>query len=281
MSNELIREPVVAGSFYPGDASSLTRQIANLFSEAEKPVINGELVGLVCPHAGYIYSGHVAAVGYKLLEGMEFDVVAVISPSHVNYFDGVSVYSGSAYTTPLGKVDIDTELAEMISTGSNIVFKGEIGHDVSSFRGEHALEVQLPFLQIVLGKFKLLPLIMGEQKYSTCEGLAEDLYRVLKDKKALIVASSDLSHFHSSREADRLDHVFIEHFEAFNPRALAQSLDSKECEACGGGPVISAMIYANKLGSPYAKALKYADSASTSGDFSNVVGYLSGAISIE
>lgn len=281
MENQSIREPAVAGSFYPGDPVALSKMIADFFSRASKKDLPWEIAGLVSPHAGYIYSGHVAAEGYKLLEGLSYDTVAVISPSHAVAFDGVSVFPGRGYRTPLGTVEIDQELVDEISTDSKAVFADGIGHASAGFRGEHALEVQLPFLQTAIDRFKLLPLVMGGQQYSTCIGLADDLYRVLKDRNALIVASTDLSHFHSSGEAKRLDDKFIGGFENYDPEGLSKMLSMHECEACGGYPVIALMLYASKLGKPRAKALKYADSSATSGDRSSVVGYLSGVITVD
>ncbi len=280
MENGNIREPAVAGAFYPADPVALSKAIAQLFADAPKMQLDGRLVGIISPHAGYMYSGHVAAVGYKLLEGESFDTVAVISPSHTVYFDGVSAFPGDAYRTPLGDIEVDGELVDEISTDSKVTIKNEIGHSIVSSQGEHALEVQLPFLQIALKDFKLLPLVMGDQSYPVCENLAEDLYRVLKDRKALVVASTDLSHFHPSDRASRLDSIFIEQFEKYRPEGLAKLLGSRSCEACGGGGVIAAMLYAQKLGKPSAKMLKYADSGVVSGDHSSVVGYLSGAITL-
>jgi len=268
----------VAGSFYPLDPVELSKTIASLFAQASKVDIFGKLVGLVSPHAGYIYSGQVAATGFKLLEGRSYDLVVVISPSHTAYFDGVSVFPGQAYKTPLGQIEIARDLVEEIALGSNVVKEDNIGHADDGSRGEHALEVQLPFLQIALQKFKLLPLVMGDQSYSVCESLADDLSRVLKDKNALVVASTDLSHFHSSAEAGKMDGMFIQEFENFRPRELANLISSGKSEACGGGPVISLMLYAQRLGSPKAVKLMYDDSATASKDRSNVVGYLSGAV---
>ncbi|MCP4633626.1 MAG: AmmeMemoRadiSam system protein B [candidate division Zixibacteria bacterium] len=280
MEKETIRKPIVAGSFYPGDPVTLTKLIASFFAEAPKAEPPGDIVGLVSPHAGYIYSGHVAAIGYKLLEGIDFETVVVISPSHSEYFDGVSVYPGEGYQTPLGIMKTDIEIIDDISNGSNIVTRAYSGHSISEAGGEHALEVQIPFIQVVMPKAKLVPLVMGRQNYAASQSLADDLYRVLKGKSALVIASTDLSHFHSSEQANIFDNNFITAFEDYDPKRISDSLETSSCEACGGGPVIASMLYAEKLGNPKATALKYADSSVTSGDKSSVVGYLSGVITI-
>jgi len=280
MSDSLVRNPAVAGSFYPNDPVELTKLITALFADSSKSEVSGNILGLVSPHAGYVYSGHVAAAGYKLLEGNKYDIIVVISPSHRVCFDGVSVFPGNAYRTPLGSVEIAVDLVEDIVEESGVVFKDNIGHSVNNTGGEHALEVQLPFLQIALQEFKLLPLVMGDQKYEICNSLADDLFRILKDKNALIIASTDLSHFHTSQQAADLDGIFIREFNANNPLNLANCLNSRKCEACGGGPVIAMMLYSQRRGESKTVTLKYADSAAISGDYSSVVGYFSGAVTI-
>ncbi len=280
MDSNAIRQPAFAGSFYPGDPVELSKTVADFFADTPKQEVDGEIAGLVSPHAGYIYSGGVAAVGYKLIEGEQYDMVVVIAPSHAAYFDGVSAFPGDKYNTPLGPIEVDNVTIKELTGNSGIVTESYDGHTGAGGRAEHSLEVQLPFLQIVLPKFKLVPLVMGNQSYETCEALAEDLNRALKDKNALVVASTDLSHFHSTGEAGKLDNIFIEYFEAYRPKELAEALSKRSCEACGGGPVVALMLYAQHLGSPRAKKLMYRDSSAVSGDTSNVVGYLSGVITI-
>ncbi|MBD3232294.1 MAG: AmmeMemoRadiSam system protein B [candidate division Zixibacteria bacterium] len=280
MSNNSIRQPAFAGSFYPGDPVELSKTIADFFADTPKQEVDGEIVGLVSPHAGYIYSGGVAAVSYKLLEGDQYDTVVVIAPSHAAYFDGVSAFPGDTYNTPLGPVEVDNDIVKELTRDSGIITESYDGHTGAGGRAEHSLEVQLPFLQIVLPKFRLVPLVMGNQSYETCRILADDLNKALKNKNALVVASTDLSHFHPTGEAGKLDSAFIEYFEAYRPKELAEALSKRSCEACGGGPVVALMLYAQHLGNPRAKKLMYRDSSAVSGDTSNVVGYLSGVITI-
>lgn len=274
-----VRPPAVAGSFYPGSPSELAKTIAEQFAAAPKPSIGGKPMAIISPHAGYIYSGGIAAKGYKVLEGEEYQTVIVISPSHMIAFNGVSAFAGKAYTTPLGEVPIDEELTDKIASYSNDIKVSNTGHEVGGFRSEHALEVQLPFLQTTLGKFKLVALIMGEQRYSVCESLGNAIGEALKGRDdVLIVASSDLSHFHTSKVAKQLDSVVTDDVKNFNYKKLSGDLESGKTEACGGGPIIAAMIASEKLGAKSVEITGYGDSGDVTGDHSNVVGYLSAII---
>lgn len=270
------RRPQYAGSFYPGDPVTLTKQISQFFFEAEKKQIDGEIKSLVCPHAGYMYSGGVAAAGFKLLEGMKFDIVVVISPSHADWFPGASIYNGGAYSTPLDKLYVDLDLVIKMGNINPKIYPSTKGHTGGSVqRSEHALEVQLPFLQVVLGDFKLIPIVMGEQEWDICVGLAEILAGTLHDKNALIVASTDLSHYHTAAEAQALDRKVISSVTDFDPRALNDVITRRKCEACGAGPTIAAMLAAKKLGADKSDLIKYAHSGEISGDNDAVVGYMS------
>lgn len=273
-----IRKPAVAGSFYPADAGQLAKTIAEMFASVEKEPIVGRPIALVAPHAGYPYSGKTAAKAFKLLEGEEYETVVVVSPSHMMFFKGCAVYGGAGYQTPLGLVETDYELAERIASINPSVFFSNMGHATGGARGEHALEVQLPFLQIVLGKFKLVAIIMGDQESDSINGLAEVLASTLKDTNALLVASTDLSHFHSEKEARALDSTIQQAIEKFDPDLLTRTLDSGKGEACGGGAVTTIMRAAKRLGASEVKFLEYTTSGATTGDFDEVVGYLSAAM---
>ncbi len=278
---EEIRKPAWAGpgGFYPSDPVKLTKEIADFYNKAKKEEIPGKVIALISPHAGYIYSGQVAAYGYKTLEGLKYQTVVVISPTHAVYFKGASIYNGKAYQTPLGIIPVDKELALELSKIDKRVYLSDIGHSTSGQRAEHALEVQLPFLQIVLGNFKLVPIVLGpDDDYGMYEALGKALAKALKGKNALIVASSDLSHYHPYAEAEKLDSTVIKDVNAFNPKALFEDLTSDRCEACGGGPIISAMIAAKELGADHAKVVKYANSGDVTGDKSGVVGYMSAVL---
>lgn len=272
------RKASAAGSFYPANPGELTKTIAGFFAEVKKLPIDGNPCALIAPHAGYPYSGRVAAKAYKLLEGLEFDTVVVVSPSHTVFFKGASIYPGDAYMTPLGKVEIDKELVERMVGMNPAVHVSDTGHATGSTRGEHSLEVHLPFLQIVLGQFKLIPIVMGDQEEDTVAGLASVLASALSGKRALMVASTDLSHFHSEKTARQLDATVQKAIEQFDPELLMDTLESGEGEACGGGPVAAVMTASKRLGATSVQIIDYTTSAETTGDFDSVVGYLSAAI---
>jgi len=205
-------------------------------------------------------------------------VVVVIAPSHTLPFSGSSVFNGAFYQTPLGKIEVDKGLAKKIAEKNSGVFLSGKGHTLGGMRDEHSLEVQLPFLQIVLGDFKLVPIVMGDQDWESCKALADALAKALKDKNALVVASSDLSHFHPYDQAVKLDRIVIENVSAFDPEKLFDDLSHGKCEACGGGPMIACMLAAKALGAEQSKVLNYANSGDVTGDHSGVVGYMSAVI---
>jgi len=273
ISEKNVRQPVVAGSFYTADPKALSSEIriylGNVASEelAERPI------GLISPHAGYTYSGQVAAYAYKQVEGINYDAVVVIAPSHQAYFPGASVDNIEGYRTPLGLVPVETELSQQIIEESDI-----ISHYPQAHAQEHSLEVQLPFLQEVLREFKLIPVIMGDQDINTCEKVAEAIFNVIKDRDILIVASSDLSHYHPDDEAKLLDQKVIDRINSYDTRGLESDLNLHKTEACGGGPIITAMLIGQHLGANRAKVIHYANSGDATGDYSGVVGYAAGII---
>jgi AmmeMemoRadiSam system protein B/AmmeMemoRadiSam system protein A len=279
MKNNIeIRKPTAAGVFYPGNPVELSKMLAEFYATAKKMPLSGQPIALISPHAGYIYSGKTASMAYKQLEGEEYEIVVVISPSHTVFFQGASVYDGSGYQTPIGMVEIDETLSEKIGSIHPLVYLSNKGHTGGSVRGEHALEVQLPFLQQMLGKFKLVAIVMGDQEESTCRALGEVLASALNGKYVLMVASTDLSHFHPEKEARRLDSGIQMAIEEYNPDKLLSLISSGRGEACGGGPVIAAMIASKKLGGEKVVITGYTTSAESTGDATEVVGYLSAVV---
>lgn len=267
-----IRQPAVAGMFYDGDPRQLRKHVDMLLDEAETPQLRGEIKGLVSPHAGYVYSGPAAAVGYKALRGLTYDAVILVGPSHRELFDGVSVYPGDAYRTPLGEVPVNKEIREALVSQSDIIAISESGH-----RNEHCLEVQLPFLQRVLGNFSIVPMIIGNQHGEICLALGDTIAESAAHKRILLVASSDLSHYHPYDSAVSLDRLVIERVEAFDEIELMKQLEGERIEACGGGPVAAVMHTAKLLGANQGQVLYYCNSGDITGDRSAVVGYLSAA----
>ena len=275
--DEKIRKPMVAGSFYPSNPDELSSLVDQLIINTEKQQIDGRLIGLVAPHAGYVYSGHVAAEAYALLKDKHLDRVVVLSPSHVDAFEGVSIYDGDAYSTPLGKIEVDKNFAKRLGSFHQLLKLTSRGHETMyQGRGEHALEVQLPYLQNVLKEFKIVPVVMGDQTYETCRVLGRALATLIDDDKTIIVASSDLSHFHSYAEAKQLDSKVVRTIQEWDYYNLSRNFQSHLWEACGGGPIVATMIAAEMLGATEAKLLKYANSGDVLvGDKSRVVGYTS------
>jgi|WetSurMetagenome_2_1015567.scaffolds.fasta_scaffold106805_2 MEMO1 family protein len=269
---EIVRAPAVAGMFYEKSPDLLRANIDDLLSRVHLPNITGTVRALVSPHAGYLYSGLTAAHAFKLLEGKKYDCVVVVGPSHREYFDGISIYSGDAYETPLGRMIINKEVRAQLLQESEHISASLAGH-----RSEHSLEVILPFFQCVLGTVSIVPIVMGDQTPLLCEKLSRALTRCLMHRNILVVASSDLSHFHTYDEAVFLDKRVIEAVEHFDSDAFMDELENKSFEACGGGPIAVAMKTAQQLGANRAEVLHYCNSGDSTGDKSGVVGYLAAA----
>lgn len=267
-----IRHQQVAGYFYPADKDKLQKDIAIMLQVAKPEKAFNNIFGIVSPHAGYMYSGKTAAFAYNLLKDKFYKTVIIISPSHAEYFPGISIFDGDAYETPLGIVEIDQIMVDMLVENSKIIFRGIQGH-----RKEHALEVQIPFLQTVLKNFKIVPIVMGDQSKMFVDELTEKISKVVDDN-TLVVASSDLSHFYSSEEAERLDSIVEKRINEFDFEQLLKDLDDHECEACGGGPIAVMMKTASLKNIDKSLVISRSDSGDVTGDKSEVVGYLSAVV---
>ncbi len=267
-----IRHQQVAGYFYPADKDKLQKDIALMLQVAKPEKAFNNIFGIVSPHAGYMYSGKTAAFAYNLLKDKFYKTVIIISPSHAEYFPGISIYDGDAYETPLGIVEIDQIMVDKLVENSKIISRGIQGH-----RKEHALEVQIPFLQTVLKNFKIVPIVMGDQNKIFVYELAEKISKVVEDN-TLVVASSDMSHFYSAEEAERLDSVVEKRINEFDFEQLLKDLDDHECEACGGGPIAVMMKTASLKNIDKSLVISRSDSGDVTGDKSEVVGYLSAVV---
>jgi MEMO1 family protein len=269
-----IRKSIIAGSWYPGTAGALRSQIKSFIKavpDKANPV--GELIALIVPHAGYVYSGGVAAHAYKLLTPQSFTQVVIIAPSHRYPFRGASIDSQDGYETPLGIIPVDQNLTQALFKKSPVFSYVPQGH-----AQEHALEIQLPFLQETLHQFSLIPIIQGSQDPGTCEEMARALAGVLRDRKILLIASTDLSHFHNYDQAKTLDKKILDRVAAFDETGLMQDLTQDLVEACGGGPIVTVMKTARLLSADSAVVLNYANSGDVTGDRSGVVGYMAAAV---
>ncbi|RJP79623.1 MAG: AmmeMemoRadiSam system protein B [Candidatus Zixiibacteriota bacterium] len=279
ISPQDVRRPAVAGSWYTDDPADLRTELEEYLAQAQDLQLEG-LTGLISPHAGYVFSGPVAAWAYRQVQGRSYNVVVVVAPSHADAFPFAAVYGRGGYQTPLGLVPVDTALARAIAGDHSLVKISDRGHrQESRGRQEHSLEIQLPFLQVALGDFKLVPVIMGDQTEAVCHDLAEALAAALKGRNALLVASSDLSHFHPYDEANRLDARVARRVEDFDASGLMQDLAGNRVEACGGGPMCAVMEACRKLGATQSKVLKTANSGDVPvGGRDRVVGYLAAAL---
>jgi AmmeMemoRadiSam system protein B len=268
-----IRACKVCGLFYPKEPVALRKALTGLFEGVSPPGgVSGDIRGIIAPHAGYRYSGPTAAAAYGLLRGTSYDVVVVVAPSHHEYFDGASVYAGDAYATPLGVVPVDRALRDRVLAESALLRASCEGHT-----GEHAIEVQLPLLQHVLPEFSLLPVVLGDQRSAYCYELGRVLGAALKGQNALLVASTDLSHYHPSASARRLDQVAIDDIARFDATGLMNHLEQGTTEACGGGPVVAVMTALRTLGADRMAVLHHCNSGDITGDHAGVVGYVSAA----
>jgi len=271
---EKIRFPAVAGQFYPEERSELEAMIESFLKEAKLPRIDGEIFGILVPHAGYVFSGSVAAHSYKAVEGKNFEAVVLIGDSHYEYFDGVSVWDKGEWETPLGKVKVDEELAKEVLSFSKRFFVRDSAHLF-----EHSLEVQIPFLQKVLNNFKILPIIFGSED-EDWNDLAKAILKIMEKKKILVVASSDLSHYPSYDTALQVDKKTIEGILTLDPgkfktriETLQKFFPNVDTPACAQDALKTILEVAKNLKAK-ARVLKYQNSGDTIyGERSQVVGY--------
>jgi AmmeMemoRadiSam system protein B len=270
-----IRPAAVAGSWYPGDPARIAEEVEGYLARVESRPLPGRLVALISPHAGLRYSGPVAAWGYALLRGRSGITVVLVGPSHRVAFEGVSVYAMGAWRTPLGTSPVDEGLAAALLEADGSIFDDPRPH-----RDEHSLEMQMPFLQYLVPGLRIVPLLMGSQARAEVERLAAALARVLAGRDVLVVASSDLSHYHPAPVANRLDALVVSDVERLDAEGLLRRLETSSGHACGGGPMVAVMKAARALGATEATVLRYADSGDAGErDKSRVVGYLSAALS--
>jgi MEMO1 family protein len=269
---EKIRDSIVAGSFYPDDPYVLGMQIEDYLNNAKLLDINN-IKALICPHAGYIYSGQVAAYSYKQITNKKFDSIIIISPSHSESFDFVSVYDGDAYNTPLGRVNIDKKRSSLLVENNPRIHFSDKGHN-----NEHSIEVQLPFLQYIYNEFEFIPVVIGTQSRQNIHAIGNTIGEVFKGENIIIIASSDLSHYHPYNDAVILDRQVENLVGKFDIDNLENEFLKSNIEMCGGGPVAAAMIAAKNLGANKALILKYLNSGDVSGERKAVVGYLAAAL---
>ena len=266
-----VRRAAVAGSWYPAHPDALAREVDRYLSAAGEPP-EGQPIAIIAPHAGLMYSGPVAAHAYNLLRERDIEVAVLVGPSHYVAFDGVAIYERGAFDTPFGPVAIAEHCAAAVALGS-----GEIRPHPTAHVREHSLEMQLPFLTRVLPDAEIVPLVMGHQRRDTAYALGDAIAAAMKGRKAVLVASTDLSHYQTAATAAKLDDRVIQQVLRFDPDGLMSLLETFPQHACGGGPTVAVMRAAKLLGATGARVLKYGDSGDVSGDKDAVVGYLAAA----
>jgi AmmeMemoRadiSam system protein B len=272
-----IRKPSVAGTWYPGISGALAREV-DTYLDAAAPVIDGEINAIIAPHAGLMFSGPVAAWSYKAAAAYTYDVALLVGPSHYEGFDGFSVWPDGAFESPLGAAPVDAAVAELVLRSPCATNRP------SAHLREHSLEMQLPFLRRLLPDVPLVPIVIGYQVRETIEALADALVTAAQSRRALLVASTDLSHYHDANTAARLDGRVLERIDRFDPDGLFALFEQyPEHErgrdvACGGGAAIAVMLASRRLGARHGRVLKYANSGDISGDYDAVVGYLAAAL---
>jgi AmmeMemoRadiSam system protein B len=263
-----VRPSPIAGRWYPGSPAELAQSVDRYLAEAEVEPPAGELIGLVAPHAGHMYSGRVAAHAFKCVQGLEVDCVAVLSPSHYVDLAPLLTTTHEAYRTPLGEVPVDREAVAEIAAAVSL---RPIPRDP-----EHALEIELPFLQRALGRqgrFTLIPVMMRDQTPAVAEALAHALAAALRGRRALLVASSDLSHFYPQPVADSLDAYVLERINEFDPAGVLAAEETGRGFACGKGAIAAVLWAARDLGASHARVVKHQTSGDVTGDYDSVVGY--------
>lgn len=270
--------PSVAGAFYPGDAETLRADISRYLEAAKLPEIEGEIVAAIVPHAGYVYSGPVAAYAYKAIGEQErergagdrkLDAVVVLAFSHRKPYRYVSVYHGGSLETPLGRAAVSESVAKtFMDSDPRLAFNREV------FLGEHSAEVQIPFLQTVLPGTPIVPAIFGRQGLTNVEAVVKGLEQVAGDRRILVVATTDLSHYNPYETANTLDAETVNMILKGDPLKMARYAGEKRNSMCGSAPVLAALAYAQSRGAKPV-LLKYANSGDTAGKKDAVVGYVS------
>jgi AmmeMemoRadiSam system protein B len=267
-----VRPSPIAGRWYPGNPRELAASVDAYITQARLPPIEGEVVGVMAPHAGHLYSGPVAGYAFSALRGLNPEVVAVVSPMHYPYAYLLLTSAHAAYQTPLGVIPIDRELIQAL----NVILTAQLGYGLREVANdpEHSLEIELPFLQRALaGEFRLLPIMVADPSRQVTRALGEALAQVLKDQKAILVASTDLSHFYPQPLANQLDAEMLRQVEAFNPEGVLEAEEEGKGFACGRAALATVLWAAKGLGADRVQVVHHATSGDVTGDYSQVVGY--------
>jgi MEMO1 family protein len=267
-----VRPSPIAGQWYSADAARLATQVDNYIHKAHLPNFSGKVIAIMAPHAGHRYSGPVAGHAFAALYGSKPELVCIVSPMHYPYNQPLLTTAHQAYATPLGTVPVDLEALEKL----DLILIKELGFSLARVANdpEHSLEIELPFLQRALEtSFKLLPVMVRDQSAAVMQKLGLALAEILRGRAAVLVASTDLSHFYPQTTAHKLDSEVLHQVEAFDPAGVIRVEELGKGFACGYGALASVMWAARALGADHAQILNYATSGDITGDFTQVVGY--------
>jgi len=269
-SESTVRPPAVAGQFYPQEASALKKMVDEFLGAVPDQELDGRLIAIVSPHAGYVYSGQTAAYAFSLLHSRRYNTVILIGPSHHMRINKAVIYPSGAWRTPLGTLKIDGDIVDELLACPDII------SDTRPFAPEHSLEVMLPFLQTVwhTSNFKIVPILVNYPGNKLCSSLSQTIVQVMRDRQdILIVASTDMSHRHPDARARQMDKLTINTMEKYDTDGLITYLSGGETELCGSAAVITTMLACRQLGANKITCLHYANSGDITGDKSSVVGY--------
>ena len=270
--NANLRPSPIAGLWYEGNAASLARAVDHYMEDAKFPNLNGDVIAVVAPHAGHIYSGPVAGYAFSALRGRDPELVAVLSPYHNFHGAAFLTSAHNGYATPLGAIQIDQAAVDALDTE----LKSMLGLGLTRIANdpEHSLEIELPFLQRALkSNWTLLPIMSRAHDPRHARGLGLALAKILKEKNAVLVASTDLSHYYDQKTADNLDNNMLSAIESFDPESVLEAEATGKGFACGLGALTSVMWAARELGADKVQILHHATSGDVTGDYSAVVGY--------
>jgi AmmeMemoRadiSam system protein B len=261
----MIRNAVVAGQFYPASASELKTMIKTMVNEKTE---KEEVIGLICPHAGYIYSGPVAGAAISRIKVQ--DTCIIMGPNHTGAGKPLSVVTEDVWETPLGEVEIDSELGKKLLATSSYLEEDRIAHLY-----EHSIEVQLPFLQYFKPDFKLVPIVMAYASGAIYKEVGKEIAKAVKelDRKVVIIASSDMTHYEPEESAQEKDNKAIEAILNLNEDELLRRVEEFNISMCGYAPAVSLIVAAKELGATEAELVRYQTSGDVTGDYSAVVGY--------
>jgi AmmeMemoRadiSam system protein B len=270
----MIRNPIVAGGFYPGTQKVLEEQVKEFLEKVEMEKKFDDILGIISPHAGYVYSGQCAAYGFKALQQKDFETAVIIAPSHRFGNFRYSVGNFAEYVTPLGKIKVNKKLTKQLLEYDEFDFI-QLAHN-----SEHSLEVQLPFLQIINQKAQIVPILLGNQNVENSRNLAKILTEVFKDEltTTVFIISTDLSHYYDSDTASKMDIELASKIETMQIEKVERLFTEHRAEACGFGGILALLYLAKNLHYSQLKNLKYTHSGEVSGDFKQVVGYLASIV---